>query len=113
MAKPTIDYAINTLNKLLSALETAYWDSSDIACKDQVFDLYSIINEELTELAKLSVNDLGLPFEATTPNFQAACSKLGKIKNNIDVWFHRSSTAEELSTAIPPVAELIGEECKI
>jgi hypothetical protein len=113
MGKPTIDYAINTLNSLSGALEKAYWDSSDIVCKDRVFDLYAIVNAELTELAKLSVNDLDLPFEAMTPNFSSACAKLGLLKQNIDSWFHRSSTAEELARSIPLVAELISDQCKI
>jgi hypothetical protein len=113
MAKPTINYAINTLNELVDALKAGYWDSTEIACKDRVFDLYSVINTELTELAKLSVDDLDLEFEPMTENFIGACKKFGLLSQNIDTWFARTETEAMLRKALAPAALLISDECRI
>jgi len=113
MTAKSIDYAINTLTAAVRLLENAYWESSDIQCKDRVFDLYSVINEELTELSKLSVNDLELPFEPITDNFSEACKKFGLLMNNLETWFARSSTVQSLREVLPKAALLVSDSCHI
>ncbi|MFT7558665.1 MAG: hypothetical protein ACI93R_000563 [Flavobacteriales bacterium] len=109
----TIDYTIKTLTSLQEALEAGYWDSSDMHVKDRVFDLYSIINDELAELAKLSVNDLDLEFEPATDRFSGACKKFGLLMGNVDDWFVRTTTATQLKSVLPIAALLVSKECQI
>ena len=107
MTETTITSALKILNPLLSAIETAYWDSSEIEIKDRMFDLVSCIHGELNELAKLSVSDLELPYEAITPEFAACSDKFLNLEKNIDTFFPRSKTSCELKKMLPQVTTLI------
>ena len=108
----TISFAINTLTPLLSALETAYWDSSEIPVKDRIFDLVTSLHGELNELAKLSVNDLHMPYEPITQPFAESCQKLSYLLNQIDDSFPRSSTSDTLRRVLPQVASML-TNCKL
>lgn len=112
MTENNITSAIKILGPLADALETAYWDSSQINVKDRIFDLVSCIHAELNELAKLSISDLDMPYEAITPAFSGCCDKLVYITKHIDDWFPRTQTAVCLKSAIHPAASLLSE-CRL
>jgi hypothetical protein len=107
MSETTITSAIATLNPLLEALEDAYWDCSEIGTKDRVFDLISCIHSELSELAKLSVNDFSLPYECVTLEFGESCSKIQSLYKDVDRCFHRSATAKKLKASLSDSAGLL------
>ncbi|MFT5084099.1 MAG: hypothetical protein ACI9Y1_002151 [Lentisphaeria bacterium] len=100
MERITISNAMETLNELLKALTAAYWDANSIAQKDTVFDIVSTINDELNELAKLSINDFSMGYEPITAQFSACQSKLRNLQQNIDSWFPRTDTALNLNESL-------------
>ena len=110
--KITISEALNVLYPLLDALESGYWESSQMAVKDRVFDLVTCINTELNELAKLSVSDLDLPYEPITPAFAHSCAKLRCLMENIELWFLRDKTADTLKERLTGAAALLNS-CSI
>ncbi len=107
MTETNITVAIATLNPLLEALEDAYWCCSDISTKDRVFDLVSCIHAELSELAKLSVNDFSLPYECITPEFAESCSKIQSLSRDVDLSFRRTATARKLKQTLSDAAGLL------
>ena len=107
--QPTIEAALDILNPLLSSLENAYWDSSNIEVKDIVFDLTNCIHGEMNELAKLSINDLSMPYEPITPAFRHSCMQLRNLMHNLHHYFHRTQTVSQLEHLIPKAASLLNK----
>lgn len=109
MPTASITSAIKTLSPLLKALEYAYWDASDIALKDRVFDLITRIHIEIDELSKLSVADMEMPYEPITPEFASCCNKLSYFMSNLDTLFPRTVTAAKLTESLPKAASLLNQ----
>ena len=107
MEKITIAGAISALNPLLNALEDAYWDSSEVTTKDRLFALVRCVSVELTELAKLSVDDHDLPYENITPQFGASCVKLRQLSLEVPSLFPRERTATKLDETLNGASELL------
>jgi len=107
-----IESAITILTPLLSALESAYWESSEISVKDKIFDLITCIHRENNELAKLRIDDLSLPYEAITPEFSGCCQKLKFLSDNLEELAPRSDTLSQLKTVLPQTASLL-KHCQL
>lgn len=108
MPKASITDAIKTLEELIASLDNAYWEASTLERKDRFYDIISIVNFELSELAKLSIQDHYLDYEAITPAFQGANAKLTNLQSILDEGVMRSTTAENLKDNINRVIGLIG-----
>ncbi len=102
----TISEAINTLSELLLGLEDAYWESSSIEKKDLFYDLISAVNNELSELAKLSIQDHYMEYEPVCIEFRRAKAKLTDLRKLMDECVARSSTANRLEELINDVVLL-------
>lgn len=63
MERITVADAVRSLETLLQILDNAYWESSEIAHKDVIYDIISIVHIEMNELAKLSVEDHYMAYE--------------------------------------------------
>lgn len=100
MERVTIAQAVTILENLLSALNNAYWDASDIQQKDTVFDVISVLHEELNEMAKLSVEDHYMAYEPITANLKSCTRKFKKLQTNIEEWFPRTSTSDSLELSL-------------
>ncbi|NIB41119.1 hypothetical protein HBA55_16055 [Pseudomaricurvus alkylphenolicus] len=108
MSSTSIAEAISTLTELLQTLEDAYWEASTIRDKDTFFDLISAINQEQTELAKLSIQDHHLDYEMISLDFRRCQNKLGNLRKRLDDCVTRSSTAVRLDTVIGQATALMG-----
>ncbi|TVZ39286.1 hypothetical protein P886_3684 [Alteromonadaceae bacterium 2753L.S.0a.02] len=106
MSRVTVSDAVNYLEDLLQAITNAYWETSEINRKDCIFDLVTVIYGELNEIAKLSVSDHTMTYEPITAAFHNSETNLRTVRNNIDSWFPRNSTAKQLQKCIPPVCAL-------
>ncbi|EAT11962.1 hypothetical protein HF888_11290 [Bermanella marisrubri] len=51
------------LDELLSCIENIYWEANDIPSKDVCFNLIRLLQSELTELNKVSVQDHHYDYE--------------------------------------------------
>jgi len=96
----TISDAIKTLEELMIVLDHAYWESNSIGQKDRIYDLISALNKELSELAKLSIQDHGLDYESVTGEFRIARAKLSNLRKTLDDSILRSATANALENNI-------------
>lgn len=102
----TIAEAVNTLSELLQTLEDAYWEASTIDRKDRFYDLISAVNRELSELAKLSIQDHHLEYEPVSFEFRRARAKLMDLRKLMDDCVGRASTAAKLEELITDVGNL-------
>ena len=96
MSHSSIAEAVKVLEELLVGLDEAYWESATIENKD----IISAIHGELSELAKLSVQDHHLDYEPITIEFRTARIKLGKLRKMLDDYVLRSRTASRLEALI-------------
>jgi len=100
MKNDSIARAIKILEELRIGLDVAYWEASNIERKDFFYDLISAVHSELSEIGKLSVQDHDLSYEPITAEFRAARAKLSKLRNMLDDFVLRSSTAARLEALI-------------
>lgn len=100
--------AVKTLEELLSALDSAYWETTTLDKKDFFYDVISAVHSELTELAKLSVQDHHLEYEPITREFRVARIKLAKLRKLLDDYVTRTATATRLEAVISETVILAG-----
>lgn len=98
------------LEEFLATLDNAYWESSDTERKDTLYDIISIFHIELRELAKLSVEDHYLSYEAISTGARNIQAKLRSMHSQLDQWALRTSTADQLRTQLPLVSNLLTRE---
>lgn len=100
MADYSIAKAVKIIEELLAGLDRAYWEASSIERKDFFYDLISAVHLELSEIGKLSVQDMDLSYEPITADFRAARQKLRTLKSELEVYVLRNSTRNRLAALI-------------
>ncbi len=109
MDRTTVADAVRSFETLLQVLDNAYWEASEIAHKDVIYDIISIMHMEINELAKLSVEDHYMAYEPITTGFRNSQSKLKMLHANLQYWVNRSSTARLLETELPATISLLSQ----
>ncbi len=107
MDQTTVASAVEALEEVHKALTAAYWDANDVFQKHTVFDILSIITVELSELSKLSIEDHYMNYEPVSSQFPTCARKFQQLQNNIDAWFPRTRTAQDLHESLPRALALI------
>lgn len=106
----TIADTIHLFEELLTTLDYAYWESASIERKDTFFDIISIFQLELRELAKLSVEDHYLTYEPICVGARNVQPKLQRIHSQLDSWAMRSTTTSNLRQQLPQVSNVLTRE---
>lgn len=109
MERITVANAVRNLETLLQILDNAYWEASEIAHKDVIYDIISILHMEINELAKLSVEDHYMAYEPITAAFRNSQLRLKLLHTNAQLWVNRSSTAKLLETELPATVSLLNQ----
>jgi hypothetical protein len=109
MERITVADAVRSLETLLQILDNAYWESSEIAHKDVIYDIISILHIEINELAKLSVEDHYMAYEPITAGFRNSQGKLKLLQNNLQHWINRSGTLKLLEAELPVTVLLLNQ----
>lgn len=109
MDRITVADAVRSLETLLQVLDNAYWEASEIAHKDVIYDIISIMHMEINELAKLSVEDHYMAYEPITAAFRNSQGKLKMLHTNLQHWVSRSSTANLLEAELPATVSLLSQ----
>ncbi|TQV81273.1 hypothetical protein FKG94_09250 [Exilibacterium tricleocarpae] len=105
----SISDAISTLEELLSSLDNAYWEAATMERKDLFYDIISAVNHELSELAKLSVQDHNLEYEPITVELREAGTKLSNLRKLLDECVLRSRTATKLEALLSDAIALASD----
>ncbi len=107
MNSPTIATATRHIEELLRALDHAYWEAGTIERKDSIYAVVSVLREEITELAKLSIEDHGMLYQPVTPAFRALKQRLHYLRIVAEEPCTRPSTSEALEATLAAVCALI------
>lgn len=106
MTTKTVADALHVFYELNSAFADAYWETNTLSNKDLFFALRSLLQEELDELHKLSIQDHIYPYEPINPHVLQLGNKLQALLPKLDSIVFRSKTLDQLKELIPSVCEL-------
>lgn len=110
MERVTIAHAVRNLEALLNLLDSAYWEASQIAHKDSIYDMISTLHIEINELAKLSVEDHYMAYEPITSDFRNSQQALKQLQRDLGTWVIRSRTTKTLAGELPQVIALLNSQ---
>ncbi|TYL48463.1 hypothetical protein [Marinomonas sp. IMCC 4694] len=106
MSKKNVADALHVFYELNAALSDAYWETNDIDQKDRFFAMKSILQDELDELHKLSVQDHVYPYEPINPNLLQLSDKLRMLLTELNAYVYRPQTSQRFADLIPSACEL-------
>jgi len=109
MSKTSIAEINLQLADLNECLEHAYWEASSMSDKDLFHDLISALHSELSELAKLSVQDHDLEYEAISLEFRRSRMRLKDLRKNLDNRISRAATAAKLESTLSELAPVFAD----
>ena len=107
MNTATIADASRQIEELSSALDNAYWEASTIDRKDLIYSIITLLNGEIIEISKLSIQDHDLPYEPISSDFSTLKTKLNTLSQQMDDAVIRHSTRKELQRLTPSITALI------
>ncbi|MDB4837290.1 hypothetical protein OAH87_02355 [Marinomonas sp.] len=106
MSTKNVADALHIFYELNAAFSDAYWETNDINQKDYFFSMKSVLQDELDELHKLSLQDHIYPYEPMNPNLQELSKKLRGLLPQINQHIYRQQTVNKLSELIPDACAL-------
>jgi len=106
MSKKNVADALHIFYELNAALSDAYWETNDINQKDRIFSMKGILQEELDELHKLSLQDHIYPYEPMNPSLLQLSDKLRILLPDLNKYIFRQQTANNFAELIPSACEL-------
>ncbi|MGO2233366.1 hypothetical protein B6N13_11020 [Marinomonas sp. UCMA 3892] len=106
MSKKNVADALHIFYELNSAFSDAYWETNDINQKDRFFAMKGILQDELDELHKLSLQDHVYPYEPINPSLLQLSDKLRALLPELNHYVFRPQTSSRFVDLIPSACEL-------
>jgi hypothetical protein len=106
MSQKTVSDALHIFYELNTALSDGYWETNNIDNKDMFFAMKSMLQDELDELHKLSIQDHIYPYEPINPAVVRLSDKLRNLHTLLIDVALRPSTFQRLEDLIPRACEL-------
>ncbi|MEL0637878.1 MULTISPECIES: hypothetical protein [Marinomonas] len=106
MTKKTVADALHVFYELNSTFADAYWETNDINQKDRFFAMKSMLQDELDELHKLSVQDHIYPYESIDPGVLQLSDKLRSLLPEMNRIVLRPKTINRFIELIPAACDL-------
>ncbi len=107
MQRITIAKATMLLSELLDCMEDLYWESQTMEMKDASFNVVRILNAELMELTKVSVQDHHYPYEVISCSTQTLAKVLEDVQNDIAGRILRSRTRANLTPLLQQMSDAL------
>ena len=106
MSKKNVADALHIFYELNAVFSDAYWETNDIDQKDRFFAMKSILQDELDELHKLSLQDHAYPYEPMNVNLKQLSEKLRTLLPELSKYVFRQQTENRFAELIPSACEL-------
>ncbi|WP_438467210.1 hypothetical protein [Marinomonas sp. PE14-40] len=106
MTIKTVADALHVFYELNSEFSNAYWEMNEINNKDMFFAMKCMLQDELDELHKLSMQDHEYPYEVINPVVLNLSIKLRRVLPKLDTVVFRTETLNNLERLIPLACEL-------
>lgn len=92
MTIKTVADALHVFYELNSEFSNAYWEMNEINNKDMFFAMKCMLQDELDELHKLSMQDHEYPYEVINPVVLNLSIKLRRVLPKLDTVVFRTET---------------------
>lgn len=106
MSKKNVADALHIFYELNTAISDAYWETNDINQKDRFFAMKGILQDELDELHKLSLQDHVYPYEPSNPSLLQLSDTLRALLPELNKYVYRPQTSSRFKDLIPSACEL-------
>jgi hypothetical protein len=93
----SIAQATVLVSDLVDALENVYWEAPSITVKNQCFNMVRILQQEITELTKVSVQDHHYEYETIACPGKKVAEGLGALATLLDSEVLRNQTEAQLA----------------
>ncbi|MCH8550919.1 MAG: hypothetical protein LAT62_03215 [Natronospirillum sp.] len=107
MSSTTLLMATETLDQFIRALDDVYWEASDIADKDVIFNISRVLTNELIELHKVSIQDGHYKYEPVGENLRTIIPQLSWLNDNLSRVTRRTDTTTEIQPLLRTIHQLI------
>ena len=106
MSEKNVADALHIFYELNELLSDVYWETNDINQKDRFFAMKGILQDELDELHKLSLQDHVYPYEPMNPSLMQLSDKLRAMLPELNQYVYRPQTLNRFVNLIPSACEL-------
>jgi len=113
MTQPSIAYVITEFMAFSELLDDAYWEASSIENKDFIYDIISLISQEMAELNKLSIQDHHYPYEFISEGIRRIVPKVLALEERQANIIHRTKTLTDMREVLSNVIVILEEQTEV
>ncbi len=92
---------------LLELLDDAYWEAGTMEHKDMLYDIISILNQEVAEMNKLSLDDHHYPYEVITEGMRRIVPRLERLDEQRENIILRTQTLTDFRDIVSSVMGIL------
>lgn len=112
MTEATIADTLREYQSLLELLDAAYWEASCIEHKDMLYDIISILSQEVAEINRLSIQDHHYPYEIITEGARRLVPRLERLDENREQVIQRTQTLTDFRDVLSSVLSILEAQVK-
>ena len=113
MTQPSIAHVMTELIAFSELLDDAYWEASSIEDKDFIYDIISLVTQEMTELNKLSIQDHHYPYEFISEGIRRIAPKVLALEERQATIIHRTKTFTDMREVLSNVIVILEGQTKV
>jgi uncharacterized protein YdhG (YjbR/CyaY superfamily) len=96
------------VSELLEVFEHVYWESPSVNVKNQCFNVVRMLQQEMTELTKVSVQDHHYEYEPIASPAKVFAQELDSIVSLLQDQVLRTTTHQQLNEVLHKAKEVYG-----
>jgi hypothetical protein len=107
MRQTSVTDTLREYLSLLELLDDAYWEAGTMEHKDMLYDIISILNQEVAEMNKLSLDDHHYPYEVITEGMRRIVPRLERLDEQREVIILRTQTLTDFRDILSSVMGIL------
>jgi len=107
MTQTTIADTLREYQSLLELLDDAYWEAGTIQHKDMLYDIISVLSQEIAEINKLNTRDHHYPYEIITEGMRRMVPKLERLDEKREHVIQRTQTLTDFRDLLSSVLGIL------
>ncbi|MGF2735854.1 hypothetical protein [Marinobacter sp. DUT-1] len=107
MTQTTIADTLREYQSLLELLDDAYWEAGTIQHKDMLYDIISVLSQEIAEINKLNTQDHHYPYEVITEGMRRLVPKLERLDEQREDVIQRTQTLTDFRDLLSSVLGIL------
>jgi len=113
MPTPSIAHVLNEFLSFGELLDDAYWEASTIEDKDFIYNIISLLSQELLELKGVDESEQHYHYEFISEGIRRIYAKLAELENGLEKIVSRTQTLTDMKEVLSNVIAIIEEQSEI